>query len=83
LSYDLLSIFGWPAEPFFVTPRWLKINVDDERNVEKTPGILPEIQTKKGAVAVRLDKDPARVFVRLGIPHQISNQDANFLLAEN
>jgi hypothetical protein len=53
--------------------RYINIHGLGERNVEKIISILPEIQKQVGAVAVRVDKDPTRVFVRLEIPNQISN----------
>jgi len=44
-----------------------------EGNVGKVVTMLPELQKKIGAVAVRIDQDPSRIFVRLEIPFQISN----------
>jgi hypothetical protein len=44
-----------------------------EECVEKIMGILPDIQKEIGAIPVRVDKDPTRIFVRLEIPAQISN----------
>lgn len=53
--------------------RYMNIHGLGEKNVDKIIGILPEIRKQIGAVAVRIDKDPARIFVRLEIPAQISN----------
>jgi hypothetical protein len=53
--------------------RYLNVHGLGEKNVEKIIGILPDIQKQVGAIAVRIDKDPRRIFVRLEIPVQISN----------
>lgn len=53
--------------------RYMNIHGLGEKNVEKIIGMLPEIQKKVGAIAVRIDKDSGRVFIRLEIPNQISN----------
>ena len=53
--------------------RYMNIHSLGEKNVKKIMGVLPDIQEKIGAIAVRVDKDPTRIFVRLEIPPQISN----------
>lgn len=53
--------------------RYMNIHGLGKTNVEKIIAILPEIQKQLGAVCVRIDKDPARIFVRLEIPTQIPN----------
>jgi len=53
--------------------RFMNIHGIGEGNVGKVVTMLPELQKKIGAVAVRIDQDPSRIFVRLEIPFQISN----------
>jgi hypothetical protein len=53
--------------------RFMNVHGLGEANVAKIMRMLPEIQTEIGAIAVRIDKDPARVFVRLEIPQQLSS----------
>lgn len=53
--------------------RYLNVHGLGEKNVAKILGILPEIQKQIGAIAIRIDRDPRRIFVRLEIPAQISN----------
>jgi hypothetical protein len=53
--------------------RYMNIHSLGEKNVDKIMGILPDIKSQIGAIPVRIDKDPTRIFVRLEIPAQISN----------
>jgi len=53
--------------------RYLNIHSLGEKNVEKIMSILPAVQKKIGAIPIRIDKDPTRIFVRLEIPAQISD----------
>jgi hypothetical protein len=52
--------------------RYLNVHALGEANVRKVVRILPDIQKQTGAIAVRIDQHPARIFVRLEIPLQIS-----------
>ena len=52
--------------------RFMNVHGLGEANVGKIMHMLPQIQTEIGAVAVRIDKDPARIFVRLEIPQQLA-----------
>ena len=48
--------------------RYLNVHALGEANVKKVIRLLPDIQKETGAVAVRIDRDAARIFVRLEIP---------------
>ncbi len=53
--------------------RFLNIHGLGEGNVEKIRGLLFDLQRQTGALAVQVDRDRYRIFVRLEIPPQITN----------
>ncbi len=55
---------------------YLNVHGLGKRNVKKVLSILPEIQSRTGAIAAHMDQDATRIFVRLEMrpqPPQISN----------
>jgi|GEM_PF-6566781 len=52
--------------------RYLNVHGLGEANVKKVMLLLPEIQKQTGATAVQVDKDVARIFVRLEISPQLT-----------
>jgi hypothetical protein len=52
--------------------RYLNVHALGKANVRKVVRILPDIQQQTGAIAVRVDQDTGRIFVRLEIPLQTS-----------
>jgi hypothetical protein len=48
--------------------RYLNVHGLGEANVKKVMALLPEIQKQTGAQPAKIDKDAARIFVRLEIP---------------